>query len=233
MTPFSFQILYQHGMNYADAMTMQESAVARLRQHPDGPGLLLCVEHTPVVTLGRGSHSENVLCDPEILRARGVEIAAASRGGDVTWHGPGQITLYPVFPLDWFGRDLHLHMRRLEAVGVAYLAGHGIDAGREASAQPRTGVWVGDAKIAAIGIAVRGWVVYHGIGMNVQPVFEDGFDMIRPCGIADKGVTSLSRLTKKTYDMDAEMRRMVGAFFEVFDGASPASGPQASSNGGL
>ena len=218
-----FDVRYERGLSYAEGVRLQEEAVRRLRAGPDGNGLLLCVEHAAVITFGRSARREHLLAHADELQRRGISLEDSSRGGDVTVHGPGQVTLYPVFPLDWFGRDLHRHMRRLEEVGAAYLAGHGLCAGREVSDAPRTGVWVGDRKIAAIGIAVRGWVVFHGLGMNVQTDLSL-FDLIVPCGIADRGVTTLARETGKAYDMDCEMRRLTAAFFRVFDGAEPASG---------
>ena len=205
----------EHGVSYEDARAAQLAALERLRVEPDGPGLLLAVEHIPVVTLGRGGDPAHLRVGVEGLRAAGVAYAESERGGDVTYHGPGQATLYPVLPLDWWKRDLHWYLRQLEEVVMHYLAGHGIAGERVPG---RTGVWVAEGKLAAIGIAVRHWIAYHGLAVNVQPDL-DHFGLIVPCGIADRPVTSLAALTGRRYEMDEEMRRLAAAFVAVFPGA--------------
>ncbi len=210
-----FQVRFARGIGLDEALNVQLAAVDRLRRDPEGDGLLLIVEHTPMVTLGRGGSTSNVLASAQELAAAGVAFHRVRRGGDVTYHGPGQITLYPVYPLAWWSRSLRAAMRRLEAAGIAYLAGHGVQAGR---APGLTGVWVGEDKVAAIGIAVRHWITYYGMAVNVAPDL-DHFRLIRPCGIADRGVTSLARLTGREYNLDQEMRALAHAFARVHEGA--------------
>ena len=211
-----FEIMRRFGIGYEDAMQLQRDRLARLRRDRSGPGLLLAAEHAPIITLGRGGSRDNLLASPAALARAGVSCHEARRGGDITYHGPGQVTLYPVFPLEWWSRDLHAHMRRLEETGIHYLAAHGIEGTRK---KGLTGVWVGEEKIAAIGIAVSAWIVYYGLAMNVRPEMAH-FSLIRPCGIAEKGVTSLQRLTGRDYGMRAEMDRMAESFRAVFSGAT-------------
>ena len=125
-----------------------------------------------------------------VLSQQGIELFEVERGGDLTYHGPGQLVGYPILHLDRHGRDLHRLLRALEQVGMEVLARYGLASRRD----PRyTGVWVGEEKIMAIGVAVRKWVSYHGFALNVQPNL-DHFSLIHPCGIKDKGVTSLAKL---------------------------------------
>ncbi|MFH0910554.1 MAG: lipoyl synthase [Planctomycetota bacterium] len=210
-----FLVRYARGIGHEEALRLQGEAVARLRRDRSGPGLLLVAEHTPLVTLGRGGSEENLLAGREGLARAGVSFHEAERGGDVAYHGPGQITLYPVYPLEWWGRDLHRALRRLEDVALLYLAGHGVSASRK---EGLSGVWAGEEKAAAVGIAVRGWIAFYGLAVNIDPDWAH-FRLIRACGIADKGVTGLARLTGRSYDMDREMRRLAAAFARAFDGA--------------
>ncbi|MCL6613205.1 MAG: lipoyl(octanoyl) transferase LipB [Firmicutes bacterium] len=155
-----------------------------------GEDRLLLLEHPPVITLGRGADPANVLASRAILAEEGIEIHEVERGGDVTYHGPGQLVGYPILSLARHGRDLHALLRRYEEVGIRVLARFGLTGRRD----PRyTGVWVGEEKIMAIGVAVKKWVTYHGFAFNVALNLAH-FGLIHPCGIRDKGVTSLAAL---------------------------------------
>lgn len=136
-------------------------------------------------------------------------------GGDITYHGPGQVTMYPVFPLEWYWRDLHRYMRTLEETCINYLKRYNLNGER---IKGLTGVWIGNEKIAAIGIAVSGWVTYYGMAVNICPEMEH-FSLIRPCGIENKGVTSLTRLTGKDYNISEEMDKLGEEFCNTFGNA--------------
>ncbi len=201
-------------VDYAEALAWQEAAVRRLKRESDAPERLWLVEHRPVVTLGRSGDGRYIKLSPKALAERGIDYHETRRGGDVTYHGPGQWTIYPVLRLDRFCRDLHRYLRRLEELVIVFLAGRGIAAGRR---EGRTGVWVGNDKIAAAGIAVSGWIAYHGIAVNICPRLEAFGDLIVPCGIApsEGGVTSLEKLGGRP-DMAETAADLLAAFFEVF-----------------
>lgn len=154
-----------------------------------GPPTLLLVEHPPVLTLGASFHEEHLLLSADRYRELGIEVCRTDRGGDVTYHGPGQLVAYPIFPLDLVDRDLHRWLRELEEALIETLATFRIEGRRF---PPHTGVWVGDRKIAAIGVKVRRWVSYHGIALNCDNDLSP-FAWIVPCGIRDYGVTSLTK----------------------------------------
>jgi lipoyl(octanoyl) transferase len=179
-------------MPYAGALELQQSLV-RERQAGRATDTLLLLEHPHVITLGAGArHSlANVLVSPEELEARGVELHEAHRGGDVTYHGPGQLVGYPILDLKPDRCDVHRYVRDLEEVLIRTVGRFGIGAARLPGL---TGVWVGDKKVAAIGVRLSRWVTSHGFALNVSPDLAY-FDLIRPCGISDRGVTSLAALT--------------------------------------
>jgi len=177
-------------IDYTKATEMQESLVRRRRLGEIGDTLLL-LEHPPVITLGRGSDRGNVLLDESELAARGIELHQTGRGGDVTYHGPGQLVGYPVLALADERRDAHRYLRDLEQALIDAVATYGIEAGR---VEGLTGVWAGGNKLAAIGVRLStGWITSHGFALNVATDLSE-FETIVPCGIADRGVTSLDRL---------------------------------------
>lgn len=173
---------------YRDTLALQrELRLARIdgREPHD---LLLLVEHEPTYTLGRGTRAASLPVAPELLRARGATVEEVERGGDVTWHGPGQLVGYPILDLRGHNPDLHWYLRTLEASLVAALADLGIAAGVEAG---RTGVWTEGRKIASIGIHVKQWVTLHGFALNVAPDLA-WFASIVPCGLPDVEMTSVA-----------------------------------------
>jgi lipoate-protein ligase B len=175
--------------------------------------VLALVEHHPVYTMGRRADPAHLLEDEASLRARGAEVHWIDRGGDVTWHGPGQLTGYPILDLRCVGRDLHAYVDALESLLIDLAATYGVVAGRAAG---RPGIWVGDAKLAAIGIKVaRGWVSYHGFALNVDPDLR-WFDPIVPCGLHGCGVTSLARLLGRPVAVDEVADRLVPLFESRF-----------------
>ena len=154
-----------------------------------GSDLLLLLEHPPVITLGRGTRESSLPLAPELLRRRGIDVFEIERGGDVTYHGPGQLVGYPIFDLAAHRRDLHWFLREIEEALFGALARFGVPAERRAG---YTGVWTGGRKIASIGIHVRQWVSWHGFALNVTTDLS-AFDLIVPCGIPGVVMTSLSK----------------------------------------
>jgi lipoyl(octanoyl) transferase len=174
--------------SYADTLALQRE-VARARIAGDiAEDVLLLVEHPPVITLGRSSKSAHMLATPEYLRQRGVELFEVERGGDVTFHGPGQLVGYPILDLKRHRRDLHWYLRQVEQMLIDGLAVFGLAADRK---PPYTGVWIENRKIASIGVHARDWVTWHGFALNVATDLRY-FDLIVPCGIQSVTMTSVN-----------------------------------------
>ena len=216
-------------MPYADALELQRAA-ARARITGALPeDLLLLVEHPPVVTLGRSSKERHLVASPELLAARGVERFEVERGGDVTFHGPGQLVGYPIVDLKRHRRDLHWYLRQVEEALIRALAAYDIAGWRSPG---YTGVWVGDApgvvggtrKIASIGVHARDWVTWHGFALNVETELSY-FDLIVPCGIQGVTMTSVRReLGDRAPSLPEVARTVAAAFGEVFElGVEPRS----------
>ena len=196
-------------MRYDAAWELQRELVAA-RQAGAALDTLLLLEHPPVITIGRSGESAHLLGSQAELERRGVAFVETDRGGDITFHGPGQIVGYAIVDLAARGRDLHRYLRDLEAVLILALAEFGIAAGR---VDGLTGVWVGDAKVAAIGIRVSRWVTHHGFALNVDTDLSY-FDLIVPCGIADRRVTSMEALLGHAVDRN-EVEDALGRAFEA------------------
>jgi lipoyl(octanoyl) transferase len=214
-------------VHYADALALQKTLVTE-RQAQRVDDLLLLVEHPPVLTLGvRGDGGRgHILASDAVLAARGIEVFETGRGGDVTYHGPGQLVGYPIVDLNPDRRDVHRYVRDLEAVLIGAAADCGISAGRLAGL---TGVWVGPEKLAAIGVRISRWVTSHGFALNVSTNLDD-FQLIVPCGIADRGVTSLAKLGAAT-DWHTVEERVIARFAEVFE-RTPVIAVSAALQGG-
>jgi lipoyl(octanoyl) transferase len=195
---------------YAEGLALQADLVAE-RQAGRVPDTLLLLEHEPVFTLGRNAKAENLLLSAEVLRARGFDVLETGRGGDVTYHGPGQVVGYPILDLGPDRRDVHRYVRDLEEVMIRTCADYGVGAGRVAGL---TGAWVGDEKIGAIGVRIARWVTSHGFALNVSTDLAP-FGLIVPCGIRERGVTSLERLAG-TVGIDGAMARLAHHFAQVF-----------------
>jgi len=176
------------------------------------PDTLILVEHPPVVTLGRAKTTANLRHTPEELQARGVEFFEVSRGGDATYHAPGQLVGYPVFDLRQHGRDVLRFCRGVEAALIGVLAAVGLGA---RSVPGKAGVWVGDRKIASLGVSLRRWVTFHGFALNVA-VDLRGFQVIQPCGEAPEVMTSMESLLKRPVAMLDVRRLVVAEFARVF-----------------
>ncbi|HUR91618.1 MAG TPA: lipoyl(octanoyl) transferase LipB [Gemmatimonadaceae bacterium] len=176
-------------MPYAEALELQRSVAAKRITGEIFEDVLLLVQHPPVVTLGRSSKDANLVASPELLKLRGVELFEVERGGDVTFHGPGQLVGYPIIDLKRHKQDLHWYLRTIEQALIDTLEALGIAAGRNTG---YTGVWTGGKKIASIGVHARDWVTWHGFALNVTTDLSY-FDLIVPCGIQDVTMTSISR----------------------------------------
>ena len=204
-------------MPYSAALEMQRSAArARIAGGLD-EDLLLLVEHPPVVTLGRSSKAQHLHASPALLAARGVELHEVERGGDVTFHGPGQLVGYPIIDLKRHKQDLHWYLRQVEAALIVALATFGIVGERSTG---YTGVWTGGRKLASIGVHARDWVTWHGFALNVSTDLSY-FDLVVPCGISAVEMTSVARELEHGAEADGmlaqRMRaRVAAAFGEIF-----------------
>jgi lipoyl(octanoyl) transferase len=177
-----------------------------------GPPVLLFVEHDPILTLGANFHDENLMLTLPEYAERGIDVVRTDRGGDVTYHGPNQLVIYPIFDVSKFGKDLHRWLRDLEETIIVAIGGLGLDGYRF---PPNTGVWVRDKKVAAIGIKISRWVSIHGIAVNCDNDLSP-FESIIPCGIHDYGVTSLSNEAGRRITIEDVKPLVVQAFERVF-----------------
>jgi lipoyl(octanoyl) transferase len=198
---------------YADALELQRTLVEQ-RRAGEIPDQLLLLEHPPVITLGVKARSDrsHVLATPEALEREGVELFETGRGGDVTYHGPGQLVGYPILDLRPDRCDVHRYVRDLEEALIRAAGTFGVAAGR---VEGLTGVWVGNEKLAAIGVRISRWITSHGFAFNVNTDLAH-FDLIVPCGITGRGVTSLGRLLGRNVAMAEVEEAVVHAFSDVF-----------------
>ena len=204
-------------VRYADALELQRGFARRRISGELAEDLLMLVEHPPVVTLGRTAKLANLIAGPELLAAQGVELFEVERGGDVTFHGPGQIVGYPIVDLKRHKKDLHWYLRQVEQALIQAVANFGITAGR---VEKYTGVWVAGSpprKLASIGVHARDWVTWHGFALNVTTDLRY-FDLMVPCGIADVTMTSVAReLDSGSIELRAVAEAVGVAFGSVFD----------------
>lgn len=197
---------------YAEGLQLQSELVRQRRAGEVGDTLLL-LEHPHVITMGTGTDAGNILISPEERAARGVELFDAGRGGDVTYHGPGQLVGYPILDLKPDRCDLHRYLRDMEEALIRVLGDFGLSGARK---QGLTGVWVGDRKLAAIGVRVSsGWITSHGFALNVATDLSF-FDAIVPCGIREHGVGSLETELGKPVPMERVREVVAVRFGEVF-----------------
>jgi len=212
------RLIWLGAVPYTDALGLQDEMVAaRLRGDIGDTTILLT--HPPVITMGRASRREHMLADSEQLARAGVTVHEVDRGGDVTYHGPGQLVGYPILDLTAHRPDLHWYLRTLEAAVMDSLRTWDLEPRRF---PPRTGVWIGDRKIAAIGVKVRRWVTSHGFALNVGPVIN-GFDLIVPCGIREYGVTSVSTEIGRAVAVEQTVTPVACAIARAFGAADCAA----------
>jgi lipoyl(octanoyl) transferase len=197
---------------YAEALALQQS-LHDARKRNEAPDTLLLLEHPHVITLGRGANRTNILADEPTRAAKQVELFETGRGGDVTYHGPGQLVGYPIINLAPDRQDVRRYVRDIQEVLVRTARDFGV------AAEPRggeyVGVWVGDDKLAAIGIRISRWVTMHGFAFNVSTDLEY-FNLIVPCGIADHGVTSLEKILGEKIALEAVAESVTKHFGDVF-----------------
>ena len=219
---------------YGSALELQREVARRRITGEIDEDVLLLVEHPPVVTLGRTAKGANLIASPELLASRGVELFEVERGGDITFHGPGQLVGYPIIDLKRHRKDLHWYLRQVEGALIDAIAELGLTGQR---VERYTGVWVGfegtgngtagPRKIASIGVHARDWVTWHGFALNVNTDLRY-FDLIVPCGISDVTMTSVAReLDAAAVDMRAVADAVVRAFGRTFE-LTPRSVDRAS-----
>ncbi len=206
-------VCYLGEVEYQEALSIQES-IWKLRVEKKIGDTLLLLEHPPVITIGRRGSKKNILVSEEFLEKIGVKVFEVSRGGDVTYHGPGQLVGYPIFDLALTDRDIKKFVYLLEEVFIRLLKDQfEIEARRDEDKY--TGVWVENSKMVAISIAVKKWVTMHGFAFNVNTNLEH-FSWIVPCGLKDRGVTSLERLIGKTIPFEDVVDKVQTYFGKVF-----------------
>ena len=198
---------------YLEVLDLQRRLV-ELRQGDFVPDTLLLVEHEPVITLGRRGSRANILSTSAELASEGIQVHHVERGGDVTYHGPGQLVVYPIVHLTERNLSLRRFVDLLEESIIQVLADFGIQAGRNPE---HRGVWVSDRKVAALGVAIRRWVSFHGIALNVSPTM-DHFCHINPCELRSEQITSMAELLGETPSMEGVIKKVVASFVEHFPG---------------
>jgi lipoyl(octanoyl) transferase len=200
-------------MGYEECLELQREVARQRISGSIAHDVLLLVEHPPVVTLGRSSKQKNLISSPAFLASRGVELFEVERGGDVTFHGPGQLVGYPIFDLKQHRQDLHWYLRSVEEALIRTLSEYGIPGERSTG---YTGVWTRGRKIASIGVHARDWVTWHGFALNVTTDLSY-FDLIVPCGIVGVKMTSIAKETGVPVDLDAVCDATAREFATVFD----------------
>ena len=187
---------------YLDTLRLQRDVHERRKAGLCGDTLIL-TEHAPVLTLGRGGDRRHILVEDAHLASLGIDVVPVERGGDVSYHGPGQLVAYPIVDLTAYGRDIHRYVRALEESAIRLLAHYGVTGTRRPG---MPGVWVGEAKIASVGVFVSRWVTLHGIAINIDPDLSH-FELINPCGLVGVQMTSLAhQLGRPVAPAEAEER---------------------------
>ena len=205
------KLFWLGSISYREAWQLQQE-LSLARRNVMGEDTLLLAEHLPVYTMGRSGSMANVKASKQTLKAKGVEVIEVDRGGDVTYHGPGQLVGYPILDLRGYKQDLHYYSAMLEEVIIRTLSCYGIKGFREAGL---TGVWTPTGKVAAIGIGARGWVTMHGFSLNINPDMSY-FKFINPCGITDRPVVSMKELGVEA-SLEDVASKLITAFAEVFN----------------
>ncbi len=200
-------------MDYQDAHGFQLKCVQWRLLDEDRPDIFLITEHPPVFTLGKRGGRESLVVDEQFIKNRGVDIVQTERGGDITYHGPGQIVAYPIVHLRRSRLSVKTYVDMLEEVMISCAADYGVSAGRD---ERNRGIWVGDNKIGSIGIRVRHGVTFHGLALNVTLDFEH-FSWIQPCGLSGVGVTSIERETGKLVDFSLVKKSVVHGLGKIFN----------------
>lgn len=198
--------------DYGEALKLQRRLAGARVNGQLADDLLILLEHPRVITLGRGARESNIVMPTDVLAGSGVELHEVERGGDVTYHGPGQLVGYPIIDLTLHKQDLHWYLRQLEEVLIRALASFGVSGTRVPG---YTGVWVEDRKIASIGVHVTRWVTFHGFALNVSTDLSD-FDLIVPCGIEKVQMTTVEREGGQVCTVDQVADQVARSFGESF-----------------
>lgn len=199
-------------IEYREAYQLQKELLQQRLESRIADTMLL-LEHPPTITVGKSGKLENILASPAKLASAGVSLIFTDRGGDVTYHGPGQIVGYPIFDLRERNRDIHQYVHNLEEVLIRTLADYGIKSGRDHN---HAGVWANDMEIAALGLSIRKWVTMHGFALNVNTDL-DHFTLINPCGFSNKTAASMAQLLRRELPLAEVTERLMARFAEVFD----------------
>ena len=199
-------------VNYEKAYYLQKR-LHKFRREGRIDDVLILLEHEPVVTIGRRGKKDNILVSEEFLQSKGIRVFEIDRGGDVTLHCPGQLVGYPILDLKFHGENIHRYLRNLEEVIIRSLKVYGIDGQR---IENHTGVWVGEKKIASIGIGIKGWVTFHGFSLNINSDLSY-FSLIRPCGFESRAVTSMSEILGSPVEPKDFHYQLIEHFGKVFN----------------
>jgi len=206
-------LLVTPGMvDYQEALLMQERVAEARREGTFGEDVLFLLEHPPTITIGRQGTTGELLAGAATLEKMNVRVYHIGRGGRLTYHGPGQLVGYPIIDLRRHGRDLHRYLRRLEETIIRSLRSFGIEGGRK---EGLTGVWIGENKVASIGIQVKRWITMHGFALNVS-VDMRHFQLLQPCGFSADVMTSMQELAAEPVDMKTVLGSVQEAFADVF-----------------
>ncbi len=203
-------------IDYNLAQDQQKKIVEQKKKDKAIEDHIIFSEFNHVITLGRNSKQEHLIASCEFLLKNNIEVLKIDRGGDITYHGPGQLVIYPIIDLKNRGRDVHKYIRDLEQVIINFLSDFNINAKR---VDGFTGVWIDNKKIASIGIGISGWITYHGIGLNINTDLSF-FDTIVPCGISDKKMVSLSDILNKDITIDDVINKIKEKFNEISAGVA-------------
>src|SRR3989338_389992 len=199
-------------VNFKKALQFQKEIFQEIKNNSFNGALILC-RHYPVITLGRGGKKENIKVTLSELKNRGIHLYEIERGGDVTYHGPGQLIAYPIFNLNYLKKDIHLFLRQLEWLAIDFLSDFGIKGLRH---EGLTGVWIDKNKVASIGIAIRDWITFHGISINIKQDDLDNFSLIKPCGM-DIEMTSLESALNRGVEIDNTKNNLIEKFRESYE----------------
>lgn len=198
-------------IDYNAALEYQRLVFSEVKKGAYDSCLIIC-SHNPVITLGRQASRKNILVGKDELQAKGIQLIEVERGGDVTYHGPGQLVVYPVFDLNYFKKDIHFFLRQLEKAAIDFLSDFGIAATRRLGL---TGVWFGSKKIASIGICIRNWITFHGMSINIKNDDLKNYSLIRPCGM-DIEMVSLETALGRQVEANALKAGLTAKFTNVF-----------------
>ncbi len=198
-------------VDFKKALQFQKKIFQEIKNNYFNSALILC-RHYPVITMGRQGSAENIKVSSFELRNRGIHMYEIERGGDVTYHGPGQLTVYPIFNLTYLKKDIHLFLRQLEGLVIDFLSDFGIKGLRY---KGLTGVWIDKKKVASIGIAIRNWITFHGMSINIKKDDLDNFSLIEPCGM-DIEMTSLETALGKNIEIEQMKEIFTHKFKDTF-----------------